>query len=113
MNAAKGTFIGTLFTQASMVVIGLLTAFGVELTVGQISALVMAAGFVGILAALGLWMQTVPRKEVVERLIGNAAVVAGDANEDATGTFVRGVGVAAPRRALTTGPVAAVDTATL
>ena len=76
----RTSFIGSLVSQAVVVIIGLLVAFGVPLTSEQIAAIITAAGFVGIILALVLWAQTVPREQVVERLIGDA-VVAGEAND--------------------------------
>ena len=76
----RTSFIGSLVSQAVVVIIGLLVAFGVPLTSEQIAAIITAAGFVGIILALALWAQTVPREQVVERLIGDA-VVAGEAND--------------------------------
>ena len=77
---SKTSFIGSLVSQAVVVIIGLLVAFNVPLTSEQIAAIITAAGFVGIILALVLWAQTVPREQVVERLIGDA-VVAGEAND--------------------------------
>ena len=76
----RTSFVGSLVSQAVVVVIGLLVAFGVPLTSEQIAAIITAAGFVGIILALALWAQTVPREQVVERLIGDD-VVAGEAND--------------------------------
>ena len=76
----RTSFIGSLVSQAVVVIIGLLVAFGVPLTSEQIAAIITAAGFVGIILALVLWATTVDRREVVERLIGGE-VVAGEAND--------------------------------
>ena len=76
----RTSFIGSLVSQAVVVIIGLLVAFGVPLTSEQIAAIITAAGFVGIVLALVLWATTVDRREVVERLIGGE-VVAGEAND--------------------------------
>ena len=76
----RTSFVGSLVSQAVVVIIGLLVAFGVPLTSEQIAAITTAAGFVGIILALVLWAQTVPREQVVERLI-RGAVVAGEAND--------------------------------
>lgn len=87
----RTSFIGSLVSQAVVVIIGLLVAFGVPLTSEQIAAIITAAGFAGIILALVLWAQTVPREQVVERLIGDA-VVAGEANDLVpTGAAVRNV----------------------
>lgn len=92
----RTSFIGSLVSQAVIVVIGLLVAFGVPLTSEQIAAIITAAGFVGIILALVLWASTVDRREVVERLIGGE-VVAGEANDMIpSGEVVREV---EPRRA--------------
>ena len=76
----RTSFIGSLVSQAVVVIIGLLVAFGVPLTSEQIAAIITAAGFVGLILALVLWAQTVPREQIVERLIGDA-VVAGEVND--------------------------------
>ena len=76
----RNTLVGLLVSQGVAALIGLLVAFGVPLTSEQIAAIITAAGFVGIILALALWAQTVPREQVVERLIGDA-VVAGEAND--------------------------------
>ena len=92
----RTSFIGSLVSQAVVVIIGLLVAFGVPLTSEQIAAIITAAGFVGIILALVLWATTVDRREVVERLIGGE-VVAGEANDIVpSGEVVREV---EPRRA--------------
>ena len=70
----RTSFIGSLVSQAVVVIIGLLVAFGVPLTSEQIAAIITAAGFAGIILALVLWAQTAPREQVVERLIGDAVV---------------------------------------
>ena len=51
----RTSFIGSLVSQAVVVVIGLLVAFGVPLTSEQIAAIITAAGFVGLILALVLW----------------------------------------------------------
>ena len=92
----RTSFIGSLVSQAVVVIIGLLVAFNVPLTSEQIAAIITAAGFVGIILALVLWATTVDRREVVERLIGGE-VVAGEANDMIpSGEVVREV---EPRRA--------------
>ena len=92
----RTSFIGSLVSQAVVVIIGLLVAFGVPLTSEQIAAIITAAGFIGIILALVLWATTVDRREVVERLIGGE-VVAGEANDIVpSGEVVREV---EPRRA--------------
>lgn len=77
---AKTTLVGSLVVQAVIVIVGLLVAFGVPLDAAQISAIITAAGFLGLLLALVLWASTVPRSEVVERLLGDE-VIAGEAND--------------------------------
>ena len=92
----RNTLIGLLISQGVAAIIGLLVAFGVDLTPEQMAAIMGAAGFVGIVLALVLWASTVDRREVVERLIGSE-VVAGEANDMIpSGEVVREV---KPRRA--------------
>ena len=92
----RNTLIGLLISQGVATLIGLLVAFGIDLTSEQMAAIMSAAGFLGIVLALVLWATTVDRREVVERLIGSE-VVAGEANDMVpSGEVVREV---APRRA--------------
>lgn len=72
-----------LVSQAGGVVIALLVAFGVQLSGDQVAAIMGAVGFIGVLIAILLWATTVSRKEVVEKLLGDAdgTVVAGEAND--------------------------------
>ena len=76
----RNTLLGLLVTQGVSAIIGLLVAFGVDLTPEQMAAIMGAAGFIGVVLALVLWASTVDRREVVERLIGDH-VVAGEAND--------------------------------
>lgn len=93
----RNTLIGLLVSQGVAALIGLLVAFGVDLTPEQMAAIMSAAGFLGIVLALVLWATTVDRREVVERLIGSE-VVAGEANDMVpTGATVREL---EPRRAV-------------
>lgn len=90
------SLIGMLITQGIVVIIGLLVAFGIDLTAEQMAAITTAGGFAGVIIALILWATTVDRSEVVERLIGED-VVAGEANDVVpTGEVVRAV---EPKRA--------------
>ena len=67
-----------------------------ELTADQTAAIMTAAGFVGLIVTLILWVSTVPREQVLEYLTGDD-VVAGPANDMIpTGAVVRSV---EPRRA--------------
>ena len=92
----RNTLIGLLVSQGVATLIGLLVAFGIDLTSEQMAAIMSAAGFLGIVLALVLWATTVDRREVVERLIGSE-VVAGEANDIVpSGEVVREV---KPRRA--------------
>ena len=92
----RNTLIGLLVSQGVATLIGLLVAFGIDLTSEQMAAIMSAAGFLGIVLALVLWATTVDRREVVERLIGSE-VVAGEANDMIpSGEVVREV---KPRRA--------------
>ena len=92
----RNTLIGLLISQGVATLIGLLVAFGIDLTSEQMAAIMSAAGFLGIVLALVLWATTVDRREVVERLIGSE-VVAGEANDMIpTGATVREID---PRRA--------------
>ena len=92
----RNTLLGLLVTQGVSAIIGLLVAFGVDLTPEQMAAIMGAAGFIGVVLALVLWASTVDRREVVERLIGSE-VVAGEANDMVpSGEVVREV---EPRRA--------------
>ena len=85
----RNTLLGLLVTQGVSAIIGLLVAFGVDLTPEQMAAIMGAAGFIGVVLALVLWASTVDRREVVERLIGSE-VVAGEANDLVpTGEVVR------------------------
>lgn len=81
-------------TQLASVVVGLVGEFsGAELTGGQIVAIMGAADFVGIVAALILWAVTVAKREVVEKLLSTGEVVAGQANEVVTeGQHIRELG---------------------
>lgn len=95
----RTTLIGLLVSQGVAALIGLLVAFGIDLTPEQMAAIMSAAGFLGIVLALVLWATTVDRREVVERLIGSE-VVAGEANDIIpSGEVVREV---EPRRAVDT-----------
>ena len=92
----RNSLIGLLISQGVAALIGLLVAFGIDLTPEQMAAIMSAAGFLGIVLALVLWASTVDRREVVERLIGSE-VVAGEANDIMpTGATVREID---PRRA--------------
>ena len=92
----RNSLIGLLISQGVAALIGLLVAFGIDLTPEQMAAIMSAAGFLGIVLALVLWASTVDRREVVERLIGSE-VVAGEANDIVpSGEVVRAVD---PRRA--------------
>ena len=92
----RNSLIGLLISQGVAALIGLLVAFGIDLTPEQMAAIMSAAGFLGIVLALVLWASTVDRREVVERLIGSE-VVAGEANDIVpTGATVREID---PRRA--------------
>lgn len=85
-----------LVSQVVAAIVGLLVAFGVNLSAEQMAAIMTAAGTIGGLVALALWATTVDRAKVVERLIGDH-VVAGEANDLVpTGATVREV---EPRRA--------------
>lgn len=87
-----------LVTQGAAVVVGLAVAFGMELTAEQTAAIMTAAGFIGLIVTLVLWVSTVPREQVLEYLTGEDVVVAGPANDQVpTGAVVRSVD---PRRAL-------------
>ena len=95
----RNSLIGLLVSQGVAALIGLLVAFGVDLTPEQMAAIMSAAGFLGVVLALVLWASTVDRREVVERLIGTE-VVAGEANDIVpTGATVREL---EPRRATDT-----------
>ena len=72
--------IGALTVQGVIVLTGLLTAFGVPLTVDQLAAITSAAGFAGIVLTLWLRSRTVGREVVLEQLVGDT-VVAGEAND--------------------------------
>lgn len=94
---SRTSYVSSLISYGFIVVIGLLTAFGVTISPVQISALTMLAAFVGILVTIALWAKTVPKSQVLEVLIGDE-VVAGPANDMATeGEIIRQVD---PRRAL-------------
>lgn len=80
MMSGKQSFIGSLISYGALVLIGVATAFGVNLSTVQIAALTMLAAFVGILVTIALWMKTVPKEQVLEVLIGDD-VVAGPAND--------------------------------
>lgn len=82
----------TLFvSQLASVIIGLVGEFSsADMTSGQIIAIMGAADFVGIALAFVLWVLTVSKKEVVEKLLSDGTVVAGEANERAvTGDYIR------------------------
>lgn len=97
-HLSSGSLLTALVAQGTSVLIALAVAFGLELTAPQIAALMGVASFVGVLATIVLWARTVPREQVLEHLVGEAAVVAGEANDIVpTGTLVRAVD---PRRAL-------------
>lgn len=76
----RNSLLGLLISQGVAAIIGLLVAFGINLTPEQMAAIMSAAGFIGVVLALVLWASTVDRREVVERLIGSE-VVAGEAND--------------------------------
>ena len=76
----KSSLIALLISQGVAAIVGLIVAFGVDLSAEQMAAIMTAAGFVGIVVTIVLWARTVPREEVVERLIGDQ-VVAGEAND--------------------------------
>ena len=81
-------------TQLTTVVIGLLTAFGLDITAAQIGAIMLASSSAGSLLAFVLWMTTVSKKQVVEKLIGST-IVAGEANDMVpTGAVVRQIDAA-------------------
>ena len=80
MMSGKQSFIGSLISYGALVLIGVATAFGVNLSTVQIAALTMLAAFIGILVTIALWAKTVPKEQVLERLIGDE-VVAGPAND--------------------------------
>lgn len=74
------SLIGSLIISGTSAVLALVVAFGVDLTVEQMTAILGIAGFAGVILALILWSRTVDRAQVVERLIGDH-VVAGEAND--------------------------------
>ena len=80
MMSGKQSFIGSLISYGALVLIGVATAFGVNLSTVQIAALTMLAAFIGILVTIALWAKTVPKDQVLEVLIGDE-VVAGPAND--------------------------------
>ena len=99
MLPSQKSYVGSLISYGVIVIIGLLTAFGLSLTAIQISAITMASAFIGILTTLYLWAKTVPKEKVLEVLIGDE-VVAGPANDMAAeGDVVRQL-QEEPRRAL-------------
>ena len=99
MLPSQKSYIGSLISYGVIVIVGLLTAFGLSLTAIQISAITMASAFIGILTTLYLWAKTVPKEKVLEVLIGDE-VVAGPANDMAAeGDVVRQL-QEEPRRAL-------------
>ncbi len=98
MLPSQKSYVGSLISYGVIVVVGLLTAFGLSLTAIQISAITMASAFIGILTTLYLWAKTVPKEKVLEVLIGDE-VVAGPANDMAAeGDTIRII--EEPRRAL-------------
>lgn len=69
-------------SQLASVVIGLIGEFSAaELSGGQIVAIMGAADFVGIAIAFILWAVTVSKKQVLEKLLDDGTVVAGEAND--------------------------------
>lgn len=93
---SRTSYVSSLISYGVIVLLGLLTAFGVQITTAQISAISMAAAFVGILVTIMLWAKTVPKEQVLEVLIGDE-VVAGPANDMAVeGETIRQID---PRRA--------------
>ena len=94
--ASRTSYISALISAGVTAILGLLTAFGLELTTVQLAAILSAAGFVSIIVTVVLWAQTVPKEKVLEVLIGDE-VVAGPANDMAAeGEIIRQV---EPRRA--------------
>ena len=92
----KTSYISALISAGVTAILGLLTAFGLELTTVQLAAILSATGFVSIIVTVVLWAQTVPKDKVLEVLIGDE-VVAGPANDMAIeGEIIRQV---EPRRA--------------
>ena len=76
----NSSLIALLISQGVAAIVGLLVAFGVSLDSVQMAAIMTAAGFIGVVVTITLWARTVPREQVVERLIGDH-VVAGEAND--------------------------------
>lgn len=96
MQVSKTSFIASLCTNATIVVITLLVSFGMPLKVDQIAAITGAASFIGMLLTVALWTFTVPREKVLEALVGED-VVAGPANDlAAEGDIIRQI----PRRSV-------------
>lgn len=92
MMMKNSSVVAMLVTEATVVVIALLVAFGVNLSADQVAAITGAAGFVGLVLTLVLWAFTVDRKKVLEKLVGDQ-VVAGEANDMVpAGTEVRTIG---------------------
>lgn len=92
---SRVSVVSMIVTQGAAVAVGLAVAFGMELTADQTAAIMTAAGFVGLIVTLILWVSTVPRERVLEYLTGDD-VVAGPANDQVpTGATVRTL----PRRA--------------
>lgn len=98
MSMAKNSLIGALIIQGTIILLNLLSSFGVEMSADMVSSLTALAGFLGIIITFILWMKTVPKDKVLEVLIGEE-VVAGPANDMAAeGDTIRIIGE--PRRAI-------------
>lgn len=92
----KTSYISALISAGVTALLGLLTAFGLELNTVQLAAILSATGFISIVVTVVLWAKTVPKAKVLEVLIGDE-VVAGPANDMAVeGEIIRQV---EPRRA--------------
>lgn len=103
MLPSQKSYVGSLITYGVIVTLGLLAAFGLELSTMQVAAINMGAAFIGILVTLHLWAKTVPKEKVLEVLIGDE-VVAGAANDMAQeGQVIRQL-QEEPRRAIYRAP---------
>ena len=78
---SSSSFLTSLLGYVATSLLAVFTAFGLELTSAQTSALLGLIGDIGFIATYILWTRTVPKEKVLEHLVGADTVIAGPAND--------------------------------
>ena len=74
------SFIAALLVELAAAFLGVLIAAGAPISTELAAAILVLVGVLGAIATLVLWAVSVPRKQVLELLVGDS-VVAGPAND--------------------------------